>query len=218
MASDMREYAPVTCQPGLDDASMVIMDPHSREKYVVAREPIFGVPTGSYVLPGPSERKPDVGGLGWARTRPSGRQRPHLPAHYVNPDRVLDSHYVRKILEDVQHLTHTAQTPGAAVHACNLFGKISSYVDQFPQSPGAEVMAAFHDALAYENRWTEFSAGEYESALSVLRLFFQSPNPTPKRAAKAIIQFEKRGFNTIPFECDDDWSEDDTACGGGPTE
>jgi hypothetical protein len=71
--------------------------------------------------------------------------------------------------------------------------------DVTPLDPFVEVLMALHDALAFENRWAEYSATQYEGARKIIRKLVLPKRLSDEKAEKAMMELERLGFDTTPF-------------------
>jgi hypothetical protein len=61
------------------------------------------------------------------------------------------------------------------------------------------VMRAFYDAIAYEGRWSEYSAEQYRKVLDILKPLSGLYPVSLGETEKAIMALEDVGFDTTPF-------------------
>ena len=70
--------------------------------------------------------------------------------------------------------------------------------DQFPYEPLTEVAMALHDAIAFQNRWIDYTANQYKSARNILTTLLNSQLHN-ENVEQAILALEDLGFDTLPF-------------------
>lgn len=126
----------------------------------------------------------------------------HVPD--VEAQRVLRSHFTRDILSDLRKIQRCAREPGAAVYANALLRSMRAMRDRCADDPFVDVVLALHDALAHENRWADLEAQQYVGAYDVLKALAERPSVQGQQAEKAIVRLEELGFETTPFEIQDE--------------
>lgn len=94
-------------------------------------------------------------------------------------------------------LAENSQTPNAAIYANLILEKIQWVMNQYKLNPYIEILAAFHNALAINNRWADYTKAEYLKAGHIL-LTYNRPDLDESDAGKAIIELEQAGFRTVP--------------------
>jgi hypothetical protein len=112
--------------------------------------------------------------------------------------RIIRAYFAKTILSDLTKIQTYAGQPTAAVYANNLQRTIRQFRDKSPYEPFVEVLMAFHDAITFENKWSEYTAGQYEGALKVLKSYANQDLDNSK-VLKAIAKLEVLGFDTVPF-------------------
>lgn len=113
---------------------------------------------------------------------------------------VIRSHYIKQIIRDLTVLATKAQTPSAAMPALSLLRTIRRMRDELPYDTWASLMLALHDSLSYKDKWSVFSASQYQQAVTTIKTLYSSNTTVPKRILKGIMDLEKIGFDTTPFE------------------
>lgn len=88
----------------------------------------------------------------------------------------------------------------AAVYVKILLNRIRAMRALLTFDPFLEVLMAFHDSLAVENKWFEYSAEQYEKAYNLLKRLGQKRSIKNEMIEKAIMELEDIGFDTTPFE------------------
>lgn len=115
---------------------------------------------------------------------------------------ILRTHYANQLLAELAQLEQHCAEPIAARYAGSLLSTMRTVRDVAPFDPFVDVVVALHHALAFENRWADYSARQYQEACEVLKKLGQRKSVSDDKAAKAIIELEEIGFDTTPFTLD----------------
>ena len=113
--------------------------------------------------------------------------------------RIFRVHFLQEALDALDSLSKHAKTQRAADYANVLFKAMRVIRDTLRHDPFSPVIIALHDALAYKNRWAEYTTAQYQQARDVLVKYGNQDLPANK-ALKAISSLETIGFDTTPFE------------------
>ena len=114
----------------------------------------------------------------------------------------------KAILVDLQKLSSYSGQPMAAVYADNLLRKMRTMRDKCMGDPYTEVVMALHDALAWSNRWIDYTATQYQGAYDLLASLIALETITNSKVESAILTLEDLGFDTLPFGVKLDDSQD----------
>jgi hypothetical protein len=115
-------------------------------------------------------------------------------------DRILRVHFVNPLLADLRSIQPYCGTPDAAKYADSILRTIRAMRDLLPFDPYTEVAMALYDAMAFQNRWLDFTAEQYEGARHLLRNLAVRSQLRTNDIENAIMDFEELGFDTTPFE------------------
>jgi hypothetical protein len=99
---------------------------------------------------------------------------------------------------DVQKIQPYCGTPIAAVYADSLLRTLRTIRDQFPFEPLTEILMAFYDAIAFQNRWIDYQANQYKEVGDLLTTLVNS-QLSNEEVEQAILSLEDLGFDTLPF-------------------
>jgi len=99
---------------------------------------------------------------------------------------------------DLQKIQPYCGTPIAAVYADSLLQTLRTIRDRFPLEPLTEVLMALYDAIAFENRWIDYQANQYQGVRELLTTLIDSPLSN-EDVEQAILGLEDLGFDTLPF-------------------
>ena len=126
---------------------------------------------------------------------------PHAQAKAptVDAERIVRAHFAGQILADLQMLAAHCREAIAARYASSLLRTIRTMRDVAPLDPFVEVLMALHDALAFENRWADYEADQYQAVHEVLKKLTKPKRLTSDKAEKALMELEDIGFDTTPF-------------------
>lgn len=102
------------------------------------------------------------------------------------------------ILLDIQKIQRYCGTPIAAVYGDNLLRNMRIIRDEFPSEPLTEVIVALYDAIAFQNRWIDYSPNQYKGVHHLLTTLLQK-QLSNSDAEEAILTLENLGFDTLPF-------------------
>jgi len=133
-----------------------------------------------------------------------------LPTPKVHPQaqQIFRVHFTSQILTDLRQIKRYCGKPTAAVYADSLLLTMRAMDEISPFDPFVEVIMALHDALAYQDNWSKFSPNQYEGAYQLLKGLIQRHHISNNAVEKAIMELEKIGFDTTPFELDIDFGID----------
>ncbi len=113
-----------------------------------------------------------------------------------------------QILLDLDKIQPYCGEPIAAIYADNLLRNMQALRDGFPYEPLTEVAMALHDAIAFQNRWSDYTANQYKGARDILTTLLNSQLNNDDSVAdaaageyveQAILALEDLGFDTLPF-------------------
>ncbi|MEQ8975253.1 MAG: hypothetical protein RIE73_33320 [Coleofasciculus sp. C1-SOL-03] len=99
---------------------------------------------------------------------------------------------------DLQKIQPYCGTPIAAVYADSLLRTLRTIRDQFPFEPLTEILMAFYDAIAFENRWIDYQANQYKEVGDLLTTLVNS-QLSNEEVEQTILSLEDLGFDTLPF-------------------
>ncbi|HAX86157.1 MAG TPA: hypothetical protein DCY91_07755 [Cyanobacteria bacterium UBA11370] len=105
----------------------------------------------------------------------------------------------RAIVGDLQKLQQYSGEPMAAVYADNLLRTMRTLRDKLPFDPYTEVVMALHDALAFQNRWIDYKASQYQGVYELITSLVNQEKINNEEVESAILTLETLGFDTLPF-------------------
>jgi hypothetical protein len=114
--------------------------------------------------------------------------------------RLIRAPFVGQLLSCLNKIEGAVGDPRCAAHIDKLFVVIQTLSEVSPYDPYVRVLLAFYDSLAFRNRWCDYSAREYKQAYEVLNHLAEQPFLNESRVGEAIMELEKIGFSTLPFE------------------
>jgi hypothetical protein len=88
------------------------------------------------------------------------------------------------------------------MYADSILRTIPAMRDLVPFDPYTEVAMALYDAMAFQNRWLDYTAEQYEGAHHLLRNFAVRSQLRNNDIENAIMDLEDLGFDTTPFGMD----------------
>jgi hypothetical protein len=120
-----------------------------------------------------------------------------------NPDaqRVIRAHFTKEILAELSKIQKYCGQAAAAIFANEVLRKILRFRDQATDDPFFAILSALYDAMAFRNRWCSYNANQYQGASEILKKYANRDLNSDK-VKKAITELEHLGFDTIPFEID----------------
>lgn len=128
-----------------------------------------------------------------------------------NPEsqRILRTHFLDQVLADLEQIQEYCGTPQAATYACSMLTNMRAMRDFCPTDPFIEVILALHDAMAFENKWSEYDNKQYAIAFDLVRRLSNRPSLSDNTIEKAIASLEAAGFDTMPIPALLDYDEQD---------
>jgi hypothetical protein len=112
---------------------------------------------------------------------------------------IIRTALAKSILADLRSIQQYAGSAMAAAYAAPLLKTMRTMRDLVPYDPYVKVVMALYDAMAYENRWADYDAEQYQGARQTLGQLAKQTSIDRRDVAKAILELEERGFNTTPF-------------------
>ena len=106
-----------------------------------------------------------------------------------------------QVLLDLDKIQPYCGEPIAAIYAYNLLRNMQALRDEFPYEPLTEVAMALHDAIAFQNRWIDYTANQYKGVRNILTTLLNS-QLSNEDVEQAILALEYLGFDTLPFGVD----------------
>lgn len=127
---------------------------------------------------------------------------------------ILGVDLASSILPDLQKLSSYSGEPIAAVYADNLLRTMRTMRDKLPFDPYTEVVMALHDALAFQNKWIDYNASQYQGVYDLIKTLVNREQLELNEVESAILTLENLGFDTLPFgwEFDSRIEIDDDEC------
>jgi len=113
--------------------------------------------------------------------------------------RTIQASLTEQILPNLQRLKNFCGEPAAAVYANSLLRELRTTRQQFPFHPFIEICSALHDALAFQHRWTDYTAAQYQGAYELLATLSNQDPLDETRVEDAIATLEGLGFKIMPF-------------------
>lgn len=107
--------------------------------------------------------------------------------------------FTKAILGDLQKLQQYSREPMAAIYADNLLRTMRTMRDKLPFDPYTEVVMALHDAIAFQNRWIDYNASQYQGVYDLLTSLIEREKLNNDEVYSAILTLENLGFDTLPF-------------------
>jgi len=107
--------------------------------------------------------------------------------------------YLASILSNLEKTITKAGEPEASPYVNEILLNIRQLDDLIPFDPIMDFLMPFHDSLAHESRWVDYSNDQYEKAYSILSKLISANNLTQKDINIAVVKLKKLGFDIIPF-------------------
>lgn len=111
----------------------------------------------------------------------------------------MNQQQIQPILKALDAIQPFTQTPDAALYVHQILHQIREFETTVPDDPLLEVLSGFYVALAYENLWADYDAGQFAAVQRILKKFADRPALKPMDIEKAIMEMEAAGFNTTPI-------------------
>lgn len=145
--------------------------------------------------------------VGYNKLKAQDKEQTVKPAATLNVkvSKVSLMHYAQIILRNLSLLKQNALTPATATPALAIIKGIREMRSVLPSEPYLQIALALHDALNYDNRWTNYSDAQYATAYDVMKEAAIAANNDRfdmNALSKMIERLEKAGFATLPFDWD----------------
>lgn len=109
------------------------------------------------------------------------------------------SPYIQPILNTLDAIRPYARTPDAGVYANQICHHIREFEAASPDDPLMEILSGLYMALAYDNLWADYEAGQFATARTILETYANCPVLKSTDIENAIMEMETAGFNTTPI-------------------
>ena len=95
-----------------------------------------------------------------------------------------------------------------ATYVRRLLSTIRMMRDLSPDDPHLDILLALHDAMAFRDRWAEYTAEQYAGVSEILKQLVRREHLSSGVVRTAIMSLEDLGFDTTPFDIPDggEWS------------
>ena len=113
--------------------------------------------------------------------------------------RITRAIFVKSILHALDAIQSFAQTPDAALYVHQILHQIREFETTCPDDPFLEILSGLYMALAYDNLWADYEAGQFAAVLKILKNFADRSVLKPADIEKAIMKLEEAGFDTTPI-------------------
>ena len=104
----------------------------------------------------------------------------------------------KSLLVDLQKSSYSGE-PMASVYADNLIRTMRTMRDNLPFDPYTEVVMALHDAMAFQNRWIDYNASQYQGVCNLLTSLVNQEHIDNFSVESAILTLLNLGFDVLPF-------------------
>lgn len=116
-------------------------------------------------------------------------------------------HFCNKLLELLQKLKYSAETPEIAGPASEVIRTLKDY-DQFGDAdPLRLLFSSLHDSLVFGNKWASCTSEQYAGIWEIIAKISSKRRIVLKSVEEGVIALEDLGLNTTPFGIMDDWTE-----------
>ena len=116
-------------------------------------------------------------------------------------------HFCNKLLELLQKLKYSAETPEIAGPASEVIRTLKDY-DQFGDAdPLRLLFSSLHDSLVFGNKWASCTSEQYAGIWEIIAKISRKQRVALKSVEEGVIALEDLGLNTTPFGIMDDWTE-----------
>lgn len=116
---------------------------------------------------------------------------------------ILRTHFGRKILEALKNIQDCAKTPRASSYALSIIKNARALFEHSYEDSFTTVVMCLHDALAFGDGWSLYSAEEYKEAELILKKACSDQNLTSKKSEKALIGLSDAGFDIFASDSED---------------
>lgn len=112
---------------------------------------------------------------------------------------VIRKHYAKALIANLEKVQQFSGEPQAANYVGPLLNSILIMRDTIPLDPYVEVVMAFYDAVAYEDRWVNCRAEQYEGVKNFLSRLANKPSLNRGDVDRGLDELEALGFDVLPF-------------------
>lgn len=112
---------------------------------------------------------------------------------------IMKQQQIQLILKALDAIQPYARTPEAGRYANQICHHIREFEATSPGNPLLEVLSGLYMALAYDNLWADYDAGQFATARTILETYANCPVLKSTDIENAIMEMETAGFNTTPI-------------------
>lgn len=112
---------------------------------------------------------------------------------------VIRKHYAKALVANLGKAQQFSGEPQAANYVGPLLNSILIMRDTIPFDPYVEVVMAFYDAVAYEDRWVSCRAEQYEGVKNLLSRLASKPSLNRVDVDRGLDELEALGLDVLPF-------------------
>lgn len=120
---------------------------------------------------------------------------------------IIRSEFVNEIIPEIKGIIENINHPSANGYAFRLFEVIRRMRDVLVFDPFTNLIMAFFDALAYENKWAKYTKDQFEKAIKIIVGLADRKLISDDTVDKEIVKLDSIGFNILPYSdiVDDDF-------------
>lgn len=171
-----------------------------------------GFIAGSYTINNQNSTKGDTGESNWRRhgviTARAAITEVGSKEKSEQSLLVIRAHFFKKISTIFPNLIEFSQSQNISVYVQQIMELLREFLTTSKDDPMTEVAGAFHDALAYENLWLEYTAEQYKDVQKIFEKILREKKLDSSSVEKKIMELYQCGFDLLPFSIDIDELEE----------
>ena len=113
---------------------------------------------------------------------------------------ILWGQFAEKLLSDLRRMQWLHDGLPSAVYAGGLLRTMQNLFDQAPDEPLIEVLIVFHEAMAFQNCWIDYTPEQYQGAYTLFEDLIKRSSLSQEDVSQAIQELGRLGFDTMPYE------------------
>jgi hypothetical protein len=112
----------------------------------------------------------------------------------------MQARLAERLLPDLRRIQWLHDGHPSAVYADSLLRTIQEIFNQAPDHPLTEFLMVLHDAMAFQNRWVNYSPEQYQGVCTLLENLCNRQFLSQDHVNQAIQELNRLGFNIMPYE------------------
>lgn len=109
---------------------------------------------------------------------------------------------IEPILDTLEKIKSNAGSSSIFKYVEVVLQQISEFDEHLPYDPLTEVLMALYDAMAFKDKYLEYSSMQYKKAYEIIDELSKNLKPSRDIVEKAIGNLDDIGFDILPYSCE----------------